>query len=115
MSVRIRVVFNDFPKIAAALRPRAEAIVAKTAHDIEAGAKANVQAHNLIDTGNLLNSIRARRTGVAQWVVAVGADYGIYHEMGTRFLPARPFLSPAAERAKPTFDASMRALLRGVK
>lgn len=45
----------------------------------------------LIDTGRLLNSInyRTRRDSV---VIGTNVDYGIYHQTGTRRIPARPFM-----------------------
>jgi HK97 gp10 family phage protein len=45
-------------------------------------------------------------------VVAVGASYGVFVEMGTSRVPARPFLGPAAEAVRPAFEAAMRELLR---
>ena len=42
--------------------------------------------------------------------IAVGANYGIYVEMGTRNMPAYPYLMPAAERVFPEYVAALRAL-----
>lgn len=110
--IGVRVVEDNTDEIVKRIRKNAAAIVAKTALDIEAAAKKNVAAHGLIDTGNLVNSIKAREVGEMLWRVSVGADYGIYHEMGTRFLPPRPFLSPAAERARPVFMKAMSDLTK---
>lgn len=108
--IHVRVVFNDFPEIAAELERTVNLIVAKAAHDIEALTKRNIQGHGLIDTGAMLNSVIARPLNARQWVVTVGAHYGIYHEFGTRFLPARPFLGPAADEVKPAFLTALRRL-----
>lgn len=50
-----------------------------------------------VDTGFLRNSIQV--VSVTSWeaVVAAAAEYAIYQEMGTRFMPAHPFMRPALE------------------
>lgn len=110
--VRVKVIFNDFDKITHAMLAEAERIVAKAAFDIAAGAQHNIVLHGLVDTGALLDSVQAKRIGRMTWVVIVGAEYGIYHELGTRFLPARAFLGPAADQVRPLFLIAMRALIR---
>lgn len=112
MSVRVHVAFNHLPDIAKELRPLAEQAVAKTALDLEGQAKQNIRGHDLIDTGYLVGSVHAERMGPARWRVVVGAFYGVFHEYGTRFLPARPFLIPAANRVRPNLEAAIRELLR---
>lgn len=42
--------------------------------------------------------------------VVVGAEYGVYQELGTVKQPARPFMAPAAERVRPSYEAAWRAL-----
>ena len=42
--------------------------------------------------------------------VVVGAEYGIYHELGTRKMMARPFLAPAVEQARHV--GTMEAMVR---
>lgn len=102
-----RVVYNHFPKIAAGLEGKAEAIVAKAALDIEAGAKLRAP----VDTGTLRASIQASRVGPAHWRVTVGVDYGLYVEMGTRHMAAQPYLHPAVQAAEATFRQAMKGLL----
>lgn len=103
------VEYNHLGRIAASIRPTCERIVAKAALDIEGRAKAVAP----VDTGALRSSIGARRVGELLWEVAVGADYGIYQEFGTRFMPAQPFLLPAAQAVGPSFVAAMRAAVGG--
>lgn len=38
--------------------------------------------------------------GPLEAIVAVGAEYAIYHEMGTRYMPAAPFMRPALEASR---------------
>ena len=105
----VRVVFNRFGDIAEALQPRAEAIVAKVAHDVEAIAKSLAP----VDTGALENSIRAMRLAQGHWVIAPTVDYGIYLELGTRHMPAQPYLFPALERVRAAFTAALEGLFGG--
>lgn len=42
--------------------------------------------------------------------VAVGASYGIYVEMGTTRMPARPYFYPAVEAVRPGFEAALSAV-----
>lgn len=88
---------------------RAAIVVAKTATDVEAGAK----NHCPVDTGYLKGSIQARQTGPAEWEIRVGAEYGIYVHDGTLAQRPRPFLSQAVEDARPGFEAAVNQLLRG--
>ena len=108
MSASVRVEFNHFDRIASGLAVRAGQAVAKAALDIEAHAKAGAP----VDTGFLANSINARQLGPAEWEVVVGAHYGIYVELGTRFAPAQPFLGPAVERVRPSLQAAIANLVR---
>jgi HK97 gp10 family phage protein len=75
-------------------------VIDKVAFDIEAATKQRIRGHNLIDTGNLLNSVQTvfptEDKGFTA-IILVGAEYGIYHEFGTVRLPAKPFLRPSVE------------------
>lgn len=106
MSSGVTIVFDFLPEIAAGMTAKAAAAVAKAAHDIEAGAKAEAP----IDTGALRNSIQANPEGALAWVIAVGIEYGIYQEFGTSKMPAHPFLIPAFTRVAPTLIASLSEL-----
>lgn len=103
-----RIVSNDFPRIAQGMEDTAEAIVAKTAMDLEGHAKSRAPW----DTGTLRNSIQAAKIGKAHWRVTVGADYGMYVEWGTVHQAARPFIQPAIQAVTPNFLAAMRQVAR---
>lgn len=89
-----------------AVRSNLGRAVAKIARDIEANAKATV----VVDTGFLKNSIEAVPSEGASftWYVNVGAHYGVYIELGTVHMSARPFLSPAVERMRPVLAEVVR-------
>lgn len=99
-----RIVQNDFPKIIAGMEAKAEAIVAKTALDLEAHAKGRAP----VDTGTLKNSIQATRIGPAHWRVVVGVDYGMYVEWGTANMAAQPFIQPAILAVTPSYLQAMK-------
>lgn len=102
---------SKLPRLAAKAPALASAVVAKTAMDIEAQAKANIQANEQIDTGNMLNSTQASEENPLRWVIVVAAFYGIYQELGTVFQGARPFLLPASDQLRPSFRVAMAAAI----
>jgi phage gpG-like protein len=70
------------------------------AHATEGFAKANIRRYKetenkLIRTANMLNSVQVAPDGDDAWVY-VGAEYGVYHEMGApgANIPPRPYLWP---------------------
>ena len=108
MSLVLRVVSNRFPEIGSALEGRVKTVVAKASFDIEARAKAIVP----VDTGNLKSSITAEVSGTSS-VVNVGANYAVFVEYGTRFMAAQPYLNPAVEAVRPSFNAALRQIFGG--
>lgn len=127
------VLFNHFPRLQAALHALVVQGVKKAAFDIQAQA----QTRCPVDTGFLKSSIytitddgSTYGTGVvpakpdqhllpstdqppqtdAQAIVAVGAEYGIYVEMGSAHHGAKPYLVPAAEAVRPVFNEFMATI-----
>src|ERR1700690_2595448 len=58
-----------------------------------------------IDSGNLINSIRASKISNAYWQVAVSTLYAGFLEYGTPRMGPSPFMTPAIFKAKQTFNA----------
>lgn len=106
--VRWHIIHNDFPKITGNLKSKVPQIVAKAALDIEAGAKVRAP----VDTGFLRGSITGRRISDEHWQVTVGADYGIYVEMGTRHMAAQPYLRPAVDAVRDGFIQALRSAVK---
>lgn len=119
--------FNHFDQIAEQFHTAMSQVVKKTAFDLQA----NAQTLAPVDTGNLRSSIYTKTSDGDQYpgggsaapidnqvpgvddmtaYVAVGAQYGIYLEMGTTRMPAHPYLAPAAEAVRPAFEAAMGAI-----
>jgi HK97 gp10 family phage protein len=72
--------------------------LAKSAIKVEAAAKRLAP----VDTGRLRSSISHQLTVDGQGLVAyvgTNVDYAIFQELGTRFMPAQPFLRPALRAA----------------
>jgi hypothetical protein len=65
------------------------------------------------DTGFLVNSIYVERDGVARMTVGSRLAYAAYLEFGTRKIAPRPAWVPAVEKARPEFEAQMRAIIAG--
>lgn len=108
--VKVRATVNKFPKIAAELEDRAARAFARAALGIEGEVKLNIHTMGLIDTGALFNSVHAEQIRPNLWRITVGVEYGIYHEFGTRFLPARPFFFSSTEVWFPRLFDDLRKL-----
>jgi HK97 gp10 family phage protein len=63
------------------------------------------------DTGFLRSSIANSFPDDLTGVVSVGAEYGIYVEMGTTRTPAQPFLLPAAERVMKELGGELKQVI----
>lgn len=94
---------SRIPKLVAEVTAKTELIVAKAAMDIQAHA----QNRAPVRTGFLKGSIQAKREKPLSWRVDVQADYGIYVELGTSRMAARPYLIPAVEMVRPSFLSAM--------
>ncbi len=90
------------------LHAQVDAAVRKAAADVEAQAKTTVP----VDTGTLKNSLQTTYPDDLTAVVGTAVEYGPYVELGTRFMAARPFLYPAAEKVRPEFEAAVKRVLK---
>lgn len=106
-SVAIRIKSNRLPQIAAAIRPLVSAEVKKAGLAIQAAAQGNAP----VKTGTLRRSITTQLPSDLSAVVGPSVNYGIYVEMGTRRMGARPFMRPAAEAVLPGFAGAVAAAI----
>lgn len=103
---------QSFTQGATNIGPLAQAVVRKTALDVERDAKAFVP----VDTGNLKNSIghsdmrTVGQSGVLEVEVGPTANYGMYVEFGTSQHGPAAFMGPAMDRQSPTFVQAMEQL-----
>ncbi len=113
----------------AQIEPAVALAVAKTALDVEAGAKINIQTGDktgivykrkdgehqasapgeapATDTGTLVNSGEVVPVSALEQDVTFSADYAADLELGTVRIAPRPFLGPAVEAATPDFEAAL--------
>ena len=110
--VRISVVVqsNRLPSLPGLVRAGVRGAVAKAVFDVEAQAKTRAA----VDTGALRNSITGQITGDTEGQVTTGVDYAVYVEMGTVKMPARPFMHPAADAVRPSFEAAIKQAIAGL-
>ena len=114
--------FNHFDDLANAFDEAISKVVRKAALDIQGHAAGNAP----VDTGFLRNSIYTVTSDSSDYkggekalpevekpddnqtaYVAVGAQYGIYVNYGTRFMPARAFWEPAIDAVRPGFEEAL--------
>lgn len=116
---------NKFGQIAANIKPACQKIVTNTTTQIRDIAASNAP----VDTGFLQSSVYSvtpdgqstygqagsppgdsyllpeeKPDNDTTGIVGVGANYGIYQEMGTRFMPAQPYFYPAVEAGRAIFE-----------
>lgn len=65
------------------------------------------------DTGWLSNNIYANYIGLLQAEVISPANYSIFVEYGTRYMPAQPFLFPALQTDWPLLQKRINKIMRG--
>ncbi len=120
--------FNHFGQIADALPEMLGQIVRKTAFDCQANIQGFIRANGQIDTGFMVNSVYTVTSegstysggvdalpevgGADQTTayVAVAANYAVYQEFGTRFMPGKPFFYPGVEATRGSFEAACSRL-----
>lgn len=98
--------FNHFPEIADQLDVKMHEIIHKVAHDIQATAA----AYAPVRTGYLKNSIIVQSIDVYEAQVTVGAEYGMYVELGTRYMSAQPYFYPAVDMGSIAFEQAVGIL-----
>ena len=97
----------DLGKASYEVTRKAQTVVAKTAHDIEADAKSLAP----VDTGALRNSISTTiSNGGLSAEIGPTVHYAPYLEFGTRRMPPQPYMGPAAERCAEAFVQAVESL-----
>lgn len=107
MSIRVGVVTNRFPELAKRAPAIASAVIRFGVEEVEREAKRRAP----VRTGALRDSIQGRVLNQHAGDVTVGVEYGPYVEYGTRFAPAQPYLTPAAEVVRPAYLAAIEKAL----
>jgi len=107
VTVRTTITDNRIPGIIARFPGAVSKVVAKTAFDIEATAKARVP----VKSGTLQRSIAAE---VEQFsaTIAPHTEYDAYVELGTYKMAAQPYMRPAADMHEPKFVAAIDEIVK---
>ncbi len=106
MQVTITLKDDRLRKLPANLRKAGADLVKRTALAIEGQAKVLCP----VDTGALRASISVTETGEMSAEVGPHMEYGLWVEVGTTRMAAQPYLTPAAEGARPGWEAGLREL-----
>ena len=136
--IEFRLEYNHVGRIARELSDKVDAVVDKTAFDIQAEAQQNITELGAIDTGSMKASAYAstpksssygaaaaearglnpnaviqseERPGEHEAIVGIAVEHGIYNELGTVRMPPRPFLGPAFEAMRRPFRQALRKVL----
>jgi hypothetical protein len=133
--------FNHFADVANALHGACAKVVKKTCFDGQANIQGYIRMNGQIDTGFMLNSVYVKLIDASTYgqggieppkdasllpevdtppddvtgYIAVGANYAIYQNYGTRHLPARPFFEPGIEATRPGFVAALTAVIKAME
>lgn len=64
-----------------------------------------------VDIGTLRASIKWENTGPHERTISDGVEYGVWLEDGTESMAPRPFMGPAFERARQTYEQDAKDYL----
>ena len=108
MGVEYTLNTRGLDRLVARLGDRLDVFVRALAFDVEGTAKRLAP----VDTGFLRSSIavRDKRVGDGEAEVVVGAEYGVYVEVGARGRTPRPFLASALKIVEAKIEPMLQAL-----
>jgi HK97 gp10 family phage protein len=101
---------NNLPRISSQLERAVAAAVRKAAFKLEAKAKQLAP----VDTGHLRNSITTHVEGMSA-TVSTNVEYAPAQEYGTHRQSGKPFMRPAADSVRASFEAELRKLEGSLK
>jgi len=108
MATRLVVIQNRFPGIIVRTNTRVVSLTDKVRETVLEIARGNAP----VDTGNLRDSGHIEGDMVVfDAENAIGGQYAAAVEFGTRYTPAQPFLTPAAEQVKPLLFGGMSKVI----
>jgi HK97 gp10 family phage protein len=111
--ISVEIKSNRLRELAARAPKVAAGVIRATVGEIEADARQRVP----VDTGALRDSIQGRVINQQAGEVVAGGgavDYAGYVEEGTVKMPARPYMHPAADAARPRFEAAVARAIAGL-
>lgn len=79
-----------------------------------AAASKTIGKHSKRPHSKPLEMLPEERVGPLEGVVAVGAEYGVYVEMGTVHTSARPYFGPAADEVLSALDKAIEKFIEKI-
>lgn len=102
--------FNHFAQIGEALESAAQTSMQTIGSAAVQHIQEHIQANGQIRTGYMLNSVTSDGE-----TVTVGADYAVYQNYGTRYLPARPFFEPGLDDTEADIDSAVKDIVTAME
>lgn len=110
VKISVTIQSNRLPSLPGLVRAGVRGAVQKAVFDVEAGCK----VRSRVDTGAMRNAWHGRMTGDTEGEVSNGVEHVLYNEYGTAHMSAQPMAHPAADAARPGFEAAVSAALKGL-
>lgn len=107
MGSNVRLDTHKLQALRADLEPRAQELLNKVTFDVEQSAKDRAP----VRTGFLKNS-GSSVIGRLKNIVQFTAEYALFVELGARSRAAHPFLVPALEQHRKSFNAAWKQLIK---
>lgn len=101
----VHALADDLRQAADTMPGKAQAVVSKVGHDMQATAQAIVP----VDTGHLKSSISLDVVGLG-FDLGPTAEYGGYVELGTSRMNPEPYLGPAYDQHLPNLEQALGQL-----
>lgn len=101
----VHALADDLRQAADTMPGKAQSVVSKVGHDMQATAQAIVP----VDTGHLKSTIGTEVMGLSADVFAT-AEYSSYVELGTSRMAPQPYLGPAFDQHLPDLESALGAL-----
>jgi hypothetical protein len=106
----VDILSNRLPSLAGLAKASVRAAVQKAVFDVEAGCK----VRSRFEFGTMRNGWQGRMVSDTEGEVANGVEYAIHHEYGTAHMSAQPMAHPAADAARPGFEAAIKQAIAGL-
>lgn len=101
-----QIISNKFAELGEILVSASQEAEQNIAKDAVKNIQEHIVANGQVATGNMLNSVIADGN-----TVTVGADYAIYQNYGTRYLPPRPFFEPGLDDTQDDIENELQNIV----
>lgn len=102
----IQVIFNKFTSLGETLIDECKNTEQNIGNDAVKNIQQHIVANGQVATGNMLNSVVADGD-----TITVGAEYAVYQNYGTRYLPPRPFFEPGLDDTQDDIEQELERIV----